>query len=545
MPSVPDSLAAAARALRRERLADLFASDPTRVARMTLDWDDWRVDFSKERLSPDALSLLLAHAESCNVPHWITAQAAGEKINLSENRPALHTALRQRDDTPLFVDGHDVVQDIRATQARMRDIAGAFREGRRNGATGLPLRTVVHIGIGGSDLGPRLVCDALPAARDAVDIAFVSNVDPEHLTRALSGLDPATTLFVVVSKTFTTQETLANATGARAWLAAALPPNSDLGAHFIAVTANVPAATQFGIKSDGVLPMWDWVGGRYSLWSAVGLSIAIRHGYDAFAELLAGAVAMDAHVREAPPAANLAIVLGVIGWWNASVLGHSQRIVVPYAQALARLPAWLQQLTLESNGKRVTREGSPVEGPTAPGLWGDTGTDGQHAFFQWLHQGTHAIPVEFVVPVRAIHPRGDQQTLLVANALAQSQALLVGRHGEKLHDELAAEGLHGAALHVAAAARVCPGNRSSTMLLLPTLDARNLGALLALYEHRTFVESVLTGINAFDQWGVELGKSLAKPIVAALAEDRPLPDSIDQSTRALVEHVRALNRTRV
>ena len=545
MPSVPDSLVAAARALRRERLADLFASDPTRVARMTLDWDEWRVDFSKERLSPDALSLLLAHAETCNVPHWIAAQAAGEKINLSENRPALHTALRQRDDTPLFVDGHDVIRNIRATQARMRDIAGTFRDGRRKGATGLPLRTVVHIGIGGSDLGPRLVCDALPAGPGAIDVAFVSNVDPEHLTRALSARDPATTLFVVVSKTFTTQETLANATSARAWLAAALPTGSDLGAHFIAVSANVPAATQFGIDPDDVLPMWDWVGGRYSLWSAVGLSIAIRHGYDVFAQLLAGAAAMDAQVREAPPAANLAIVLGAIGWWNASVLGHAQRIVVPYAQALGRLPAWLQQLTLESNGKRVTREGSLVEGPTAPALWGDTGTDSQHAFFQWLHQGTHAIPVEFVVPLRAAHPLGDQQTLLVANALAQAQALLVGRHGEELHRELAAQGLHGAALHAAAAARACPGNRPSTTLLMPTLDARNLGALLALYEHRTFVESVLTGINAFDQWGVELGKSLAKPIVAALAEGRPLPESADPSTRALVEHVRALQRKKV
>src|SRR5205823_367328 len=399
------------------------------------------------------------------------------------------------------------------------------------------------IGIGGSDLGPRLVCDALPAGPDAIDVAFVSNVDPEHLTRALSGRDPATTLFVVVSKTFTTQETLANATSARAWLAAALPTGSDLGAHFIAVSANVPAATQFGIDPDDVLPMWDWVGGRYSLWSAVGLSIAIRHGYDVFAELLAGAASMDAHVREAPPAANLAIVLGLIGWWNACALGHTQRIVVPYAQALGRLPAWLQQLTLESNGKRVTRDGAPVDGPTAPALWGDTGTDGQHAFFQWLHQGTHEVPVEFVVPIRASHPLDDQQTLLVANALAQSQALLVGRRGDELRRELAQQGSRGAALEAAIAARECPGNRASTTLLLPKLDAHNLGALLALYEHRTFVESILTGINAFDQWGVELGKSLAKPIVAALAENRPLSDSTDPSTRALIEHVRALKRT--
>ena len=540
MPPVPDSLVTAARTLRRERLIDLFGNDPTRVARMTLEWNDWRIDFSKERLSTDALAQLIAHADSCNVAHWIAAQAAGEKINLSENRPALHTALRQGGDTPLYVDGRDIIADVRATQRRMGDIARAFREGQRKGATGLPLKTVVHIGIGGSDLGPRLVCEALSADRDPIDVAFVSNVDPEQLTRALKGRDPATTLFIVVSKTFTTQETLANATSARAWLAAALPAGSDPGRHFLAVTANVSAAAQFGIAADDVLPMWDWVGGRYSLWSAVGLSIAIRHGYQAFAELLEGAAAMDTHVRNAPLASNLAIVLGLIGWWNASVLAHPQRVVVPYAQALARLPAWLQQLTLESNGKRVKRDGSPVDGPTAPGLWGDTGTDSQHAFFQWLHQGTHEIPVEFVVPIRAAHPLHNQQTLLVANALAQAQALLIGRRGEELHRELAAQGIQGPSLQPAAAARICPGNRPSTMILLPVLNAYNLGALLALYEHRTFVESVLTGINAFDQWGVELGKSLAKPIVQALAENRALPDGTDASTRALVEYVRAL-----
>jgi glucose-6-phosphate isomerase len=543
MSSVPELIAGAGRALRRERLIDLFANDRSRVQRMTLEWGDWRVDFSKERLTPDALALLVAHVEASNLPHWIAALFAGEKINLSEGRPALHTALRQRSDTPLLVDGRDIVPDIRATQSRMRNISQAMREGGRIGATGLPLRSVIHIGIGGSDLGPRLVCDAISAGPGAIDVSFVSNVDPEHLSRALSNRDPAATLFIVVSKTFTTQETLANALSARAWLSAGLPPGSDIGRHFIGVTANVTAAAAFGIGSDNVLPMWDWVGGRYSLWSAVGLSIAIRHGYETFDELLAGAAAMDAHVRETTTAKNLALVLGLIGWWNACVLGHAQRIVVPYAQALARLPAFLQQLTLESNGKRVTLDGAPVDGHTAPALWGDTGTDGQHAFFQWLHQGTYEVPVEFVVPVRATHPLDDQQTLLVANALAQSQALLVGRHGDELRRELAHQGLSGAALEAAIAARECPGNRASTTLLLPALDAHNLGALLALYEHRTFVESVLTGINAFDQWGVELGKSLAKPIVAALSGKGSLPDATDPSTRALIEHVRAMKHT--
>ena len=543
MSSVPTPIRDAARALRRARIVDLFAADPERVPRLTFEWERWRVDVSKERLTGDALALLVAYAEECNLAHWIAALCAGEKVNLSEARPALHTALRQRDDTPLSVDGYDIVPAVRATQRRMKAISGDLRDARRLGAAGQPIRAVVAIGIGGSDLGPRLVCEALPlvdTARENVDVAFVSNVDPAHLTRTLAGRDPATTLFAVTSKTFTTQETLANASSARAWLAAGLPPGADVGRHFIGVTANVAAARAFGIAESDVLPMWDWVGGRYSLWSAVGLPIAVRHGYEAFAALLDGAAGMDTHFRTAPFGQNLPVVLGLLGWWNACALGHAQRIVVPYAQPLARLPAWLQQLTLESNGKRVTRDGMPVDGPTAPALWGDTGTDSQHAFFQWLHQGTHEVPVEFIVPVRAQHPLADQQTLLVANALAQAQALLVGRDGEALRREFATRGMSGATLDAAVAARACPGNRASTTILLPTLDAHNLGALLALYEHRTFVESVLLGINAFDQWGVELGKSLAQPIVATLAEDRALPESTDPSTLSLAGHVKAL-----
>jgi glucose-6-phosphate isomerase len=540
MSSVPDPIVGAARALARERIADLFVRDSTRADRLTFAWNDWRADVSKERITPDVLDALVAHADALNLRDWIAALFAGEKVNLSEARPALHTALRQHDDTPVVVDGKDVIPAIRAAQARMRALAGDLRAGRRRGGSGAPIRAVVNLGIGGSDLGPRLVCDALsPAGDSPVDVTFVSNVDPAQLSRALAPLDPASTLFVVTSKTFTTQETLANAQAARAWVAHAVP---DTRAHFIAVTANVAAARTFGVGDDAILPMWDWVGGRYSLWSAVGVAIAIRHGYGAFAALLAGAAAMDAHFRTTPLSHSLPVVLGLSGWWNACVLGHAQRIVVPYAQALAYLPAWLQQLSLESNGKRVTRDGAPVAGPTAPGLWGNTGTDSQHAYFQWLHQGTHEIPVEFVVPVRAEQPLANQQTLLVGNALAQAQALLVGRGGDALRREMESAGYKGAALDAAVAARACPGNRPSTTLLLPTLDAYNLGALLALYEHRTFVESVMMGINAFDQWGVELGKTLAKPIVAALESGAP-DASLDPSTRALIAHARTLARS--
>jgi glucose-6-phosphate isomerase len=542
-PDTDSSLASAARRLRGARLLDLFDRDAQRVASLSVDWNDWRIDFAKERVDAETLEALIAHAEGANLAHWIDALMAGEKINLSENRPVLHPLLRRADAFSLVIDGVDVAAEMRAARERMAVLSASIRSGQRAGGTGRPLRSVVNIGIGGSDLGPRLVCDALatPQANELepVNVGFVSNVDPEHLTRTLATRDPATTLFIVTSKTFTTQETLTNARSARAWLAAALP-GADLSSHFIAVSSNVAAARAFGVRDEDILPLSEGVGGRYSLWSTVGLPIAVALGFDRFAELLAGARAMDEHFASAPFARNVPVVLGVLGWWQARWLQRPQRVVVPYAHALARLPAYLQQLSLESNGKSVTRDGQPVDGPTAPALWGDVGTDSQHAFFQWLHQGTHEVPVEFIVPVRATHPLGEHQTLLVANALAQAQALLVGRSDDTLRAELAPSGLTGRALDAAVAARRCPGNRPSTTLLLPVLDARSLGALLALYEHRTFVEGILFGINSFDQWGVELGKSLAKPLAAALSADAPQAMQVDPSTAALVSEARRL-----
>jgi len=532
-PAAPQQLLDEAQRLQGRRLQDLVAADDARVQALSLSQDGWHADFSKERLSVAAWLSLLQHAEDANLPAWIRALFAGEKINLSEARPALHTALRQTGDAPVVVDGHDVLPVIRSTQQRMRALTDSVRGGSRTGCTGQAFTDIVHLGIGGSDLGPRLVCDALAAtpATDTPRMHFVSNVDPAPLTRALQGLAPARTLFVVTSKTFTTLETITNAHAARAWLNAALPQD-DVSPHFVAATANVNAAVAFGIARDDVLPLWDWVGGRYSLWSAAGLAIPLALGWPAFAALLAGAARMDAHFRSAPLATNLPVLAGVVGYWNARVLNHRQRVVVPYAQRLAALPAYLQQLVLESNGKSVTRDGEPVAGPTAPAVWGATGTDSQHAFFQWLHQGTDEVPVEFVVPLRATHPLGQQQAQLVANALAQAQALLEGRADDALREELAPR-LSGAALDAAIAARRCSGNRPSTTLLLPRLDAVELGALLAFYEHRTFVEATLFGINAFDQWGVELGKQLAAPMAAALLGEAPLPPGTDASTRAL------------
>jgi glucose-6-phosphate isomerase len=535
------------RSLAGRSLTSLFDADSARCTRLSLIWDDCLADWSKQRLMPETMTALVAHARERNLEAWITALFAGEKINLSELRPALHTALRQAGDAPLLVDGADVIPAIRATQARMRALAIQLRGGLRLGATGRPIRSVVHIGIGGSDLGPALVCEALAGARassrDGIEVAYVSNVDPEHLTRALGGLDPATTLFIVTSKTFTTVETLRNAQSAREWLAGSLGGGSGLAPHFIAVTANVDAARAFGIAGADVLPMWDWVGGRYSLWSAVGLAIVIRCGWDAFAALLAGAASMDAHFRDTPFERNLPVLLALVDYWNAQVLGHPQRVVAPYAHALGRFPAYLQQLALESNGKSVKRDGDALGHASAPAVWGGTGTDSQHAFFQWLHQGTHAVPVEFIVPVRAAHPLGDQQSLLVANALAQAQALMVGKSLAVVRAELAAKGLRPEVIDAQAPHRVCPGDRPSTTLLLPELDARRLGQLLSLYEHRTFVEGVLCGINSFDQWGVELGKALAAPLASALA-DGVAPDGADASTVNLVAHARSTMRAR-
>ncbi len=541
-PSAAD-LADHRRALAGTPLVGLFARDPQRFERLSFAWDDWLVDVSKERLGAETLPLIAAHARSLGLEGWIAALFAGEKVNLSERRSALHTALRQQGDAPLNVDGRDIVPQIREAQARMKTLVGALRAGKRRGATGRPIRAVVNLGIGGSDLGPRFVCDALasPADATALHTAFVSNIDPEHLTRALAPLDPATTLFVVTSKTFTTQETLANGAAAKAWLAAAFGPRVSPGPHFVAVTGNAAASRAFGVGDDDTLPLWEWVGGRYSLWSAAGLTIAVQLGWAEYGELLAGAAAMDAHFRTVPLERNLPAVLGFVGWWNARHLGHPDRVVVPYAQALELLPSFLQQLVLESNGKRVTRDGAQVDGPTTAALWGATGSNSQHAFFQWLHQGTREAPVEFIVPVRASHPRAQQQALLVANAFAQSQALLEGRSAEAVRAELSRQGVAGADLEAAVAARVCPGNRASTTLLLPELNARRLGQLIALYEHRTFVESVLFGINPFDQYGVELGKSLAAPIAAALIDGAPLPAMTDASTRGLIAHVRALS----
>jgi glucose-6-phosphate isomerase len=427
-----------------------------------------------------------------------------------------------------------VSRDVAATRAKMRDFAQQVRTGVVRGATGRPFRAIVHIGIGGSDLGPRLIWEALKPLAPQIELRFAANVDPAELAQALTGLDPAETLLVVVSKTFTTLETLTNAEAARAWLRAALGAGAD--SHLVAVSAAPDKAQAFGVPAAQVFAFWDWVGGRYSLWSAVGLSCAIALGFDVFERLLVGAAAMDGHFREAPLAANAPVLLALAHVFNRNGLGRPMRAVVPYAQRLRLLPDFLQQLEMESNGKRVDAQGRPVVRATAAAVFGDAGTNGQHAFFQLLHQGTDVIPVDILAVRQGSEGDPAAQKKLLANAVAQAEALMVGRSEAEVRAELEAKGLPAAAIEALAPQRTFPGDRPSSFLLLDRLDPERLGALIALYEHKVFVEGVLWGINSFDQWGVELGKTLATRVLAEL-EGGPAGEH-DPSTAALIAKLR-------
>jgi glucose-6-phosphate isomerase len=450
----------------------------------------------------------------------------------------LHTALRNRSGAPVTVDGTDVMPAVRAVLERVRTFSAAVRSGAWKGYSGACITDVVNIGIGGSDLGPLMVCEALaPYRHPELRLHFVSNVDGTHIAETLRRLRPETTLFIVASKSFTTQETLANATTARRWFLELVADEAAIARHFVAVSTNGPEVAAFGIDTANMFEFWDWVGGRFSLWSAIGLPIAVAVGMERFEELLAGAHAMDRHFREAPLAANMPVILGLLGLWNVNFLGATSQIVAPYDQYLHRLPAYLQQLEMESNGKSVTADGQPVGWATGPVVWGEPGTNGQHAFFQLLHQGTQPIPADFIVPVESHNPVGDHHRLLLANCLAQTEALMRGKTPAEARAELSAQGLSGEALEALLPHKVFPGNRPSNTLLLPKITPLTLGALIALYEHKVFVQGVVWGINSFDQWGVELGKQLAKTIHAELGVPGPARGH-DASTNGLINHIK-------
>ena len=534
------ALAAHRDELRGRELRALFSEAPERAERMRLALDDLYVDYSKNRIVDRTLALLLELAEERDVAGWTARMFAGEPINVTEGRAVLHVALRNRSERPMCVDGADVMPLVRAVLTKMRAFSERLRSGAHVGFTGETITDVVNIGIGGSDLGPLMVCEALrPYWKEGLRAHFVSNVDGAHLAETLRDLDPARTLFIVASKTFTTQETLTNARSARAWLVDRLGSEDAVAKHFVAVSTNHRAVAEFGIDPANVFEFWDWVGGRYSLWSAIGLPIACVVGMDRFEELLEGAHRMDEHFRTAKLAENIPVVLALLGVWYASFLGACSFALLPYDQRLHRMPAWLQQGDMESNGKRTRRDGAVIDGyTTGPIVWGEPGTNGQHAFFQLLHQGTRLVPADFLAAIHGDDGLGDHHAKLLANLLAQTEALMVGKTEAEARAELTRAGMDEARIAALLPHKVFPGNRPSTTILFDRLDPRTLGSLLALYEHRIFVQGVIWGVNSFDQWGVELGKQLAARILPELSPGAPIGEH-DASTRALIERVRS------
>ncbi len=519
-------------------LRDLFEKDPHRFRRFSLELDGLLLDYSKNLITEDTLRLLLDLAAAADLVGWRQRLLQGEVVNHTEGRPALHTALRSSASAPLLVQGKDVRAEVREVLARMEALAEAVRNGRYLGYDGRPIRDVIHIGIGGSDLGPRLALQALAPQHDGPRVHFVSNIDGVELAACTGRLQPATTLVTIVSKSFTTLETCANAEAVREWFRAAGADEAAIRRHFIAISGNREAALAFGIDPQRLFPIWDWVGGRYSLWSAVGLPIAIGCGMDAFRQLLQGAERMDQHFEEAPLERNMPVILGLLGIWYVNFRGLGSHAVIPYSERLRVLPAYLEQLEMESNGKSVDRDGNPVGYATVPVLWGQTGTVGQHAFFQALHQGTQPVPIDFVGIVEPLPGYERMHEQLMANLFAQSEALMRGQSAEEARRQMAAEGLSAERIDDLLPYRVFPGNRPSTTILLRELSPRTLGMLIALYEHKVFTQSVVWRLNAFDQWGVELGKQLAKGLLTALRDGSGMAEH-DSSTRGLVERYRA------
>ncbi len=518
--------------IRPTGLRALFAQDPQRGERLSIEAEGVFLDYSKNLLTDQTMQRLLALARARGLPARIAAMFAGERINTTEQRAVLHTALRAPRTATVMLDGENVVPQVHAVLDRMAALAEQIRTGQWRGHTGKPLRNIINIGIGGSDLGPRMATAALRFYADRrLRTRFVSNIDATDFVEAVHDLDPAETLFIVSSKTFTTLETLANARAARAWCIAGLGEARAVARHFVAVSTNAAEVAGFGIDPANMFEFWDWVGGRYSLPSAIGLALMIAVGPQHFRDMLAGFHAMDEHFRSAPLERNLPVLLGLIGIWNRNFLGAASHAVLPYDQYLADLPAYLQQLDMESNGKRVTRAGDALDYDTAPVIWGQAGTNGQHAFYQLLHQGTALVPCDFIGFCRPLNPLDNHHDLLIANLLAQTEALAFG----KTPAEVRAEGTPEALVPH----RTFPGNRPTNTLLLEQLTPHALGRLIALYEHKVFVQGAIWDVNCFDQWGVELGKALAKRIEPALAASNEPPLPHDSSTRTLIRRYRA------
>ncbi len=513
---------------------DLFAKDPERFNKFSIRFQDILVDFSKNRITEETIQLLLGLAEELDLKDAIEKMFTGDKINETEKRAVLHIALRNRKNTPIYVDRQDVMPQVNAVLAKMKDFSARVITGRWRGYTRKKITDIVNIGIGGSDLGPAMVTECLrPYAKKGLAVHFVSNVDGTHLAETLKRVHPETTLFMIASKTFTTQETMTNAFSARKWFLAKAKDERHIAKHFVAISTNAEKVEAFGIDPNNMFIFWDWVGGRYSLWSAIGLSIACYIGFENFEELLQGAFEMDRHFRQTPFDQNIPVLLALIGIWYNNFFGAGTEAILPYDQYMHRFPAYFQQGNMESNGKSIDRNGRPVTYPTGPIIWGEPGTNGQHAFYQLIHQGTKLIPADFLAPAVSHNPLGDHHDILLANFLAQTEALMKGKTKEEVTQELRKEGKTEEEIERLSPYKVFEGNRPTNSILFKKLTPRVLGSLIAMYEHKIFVQGVIWNIFSFDQWGVELGKQLANKILPELQGNQPVT-SHDSSTNGLI-----------
>jgi glucose-6-phosphate isomerase len=526
---------------KRFTLKQLF-EQPKRFDQYSIQWEDILVDFSKNRIDEETLATLLALAEETGLKEGIEAMFTGQPINQTEGRAVLHTALRNRSNSPIVVDGKDVMPEVNQVLAQMKQFCEDITSGNWKGYTGKPIRSLVNIGIGGSDLGPVMVTEALkPYQNKNLDIYFVSNVDGTHIAETLNGLDPESTLFFIASKTFTTQETMTNAHSARKWFLDHAKDESTVAKHFVALSTNAEAVAEFGIDTKNMFVFWDWVGGRYSLWSAIGLPIACAIGFDNFEKLLKGAHAMDRHFRETPFEKNIPVILALIGLWNTNFLGAASEAILPYDQYLHRFAAYFQQGNMESNGKYVSREGKKVDYSTGPVIWGEPGTNGQHAFYQLIHQGTQLIPCDFIAPAISHNPVGDHHVKLLSNFFAQTEALMNGKSLEEVEAEMEKAGKSRDEIEKLAPHKVFEGNRPTNSILVKQIDPFTLGALVAMYEHKIFTQGAIWNIYSFDQWGVELGKVLAKGILPELETEEEITTH-DASTNGLINAYKAFRK---
>ena len=520
-------------------IADLFAKDGNRFSKFSATFDDQMlVDYSKNRITEETLAKLQDLAKECDLAGAIKSMFSGEKINRTENRAVLHVALRNRSNTPILVDGKDVMPEVNAVLEKMKTFSEAIISGEWKGYTGKAITDVVNIGIGGSDLGPYMVTEALRPYKNHLNMHFVSNVDGTHIAEVLKKVNPETTLFLVASKTFTTQETMTNAHSARDWFLKAAGDEKHVAKHFAALSTNAKAVGEFGIDTANMFEFWDWVGGRYSLWSAIGLSIVLSIGFDNFVELLSGAHAMDKHLSTTPAEKNLPVLLALIGIWYNNFFGAETEAILPYDQYMHRFAAYFQQGNMESNGKYVDRNGNVVDYQTGPIIWGEPGTNGQHAFYQLIHQGTKMVPCDFIAPAITHNPLSDHHQKLLSNFFAQTEALAFGKSREVVEQEYRDQGKDPATLDYVVPFKVFEGNRPTNSILLREITPFSLGALIALYEHKIFTQGVILNIFTFDQWGVELGKQLANRILPELKDDKEI-SSHDSSTNGLINRYKA------